>query len=69
MDFSWIRFIGHVKLNYTDKEIGRWTFVYFNKMYQHYKDMFDIELLLTKSGSTYRENDYKADHRGELFPD
>lgn len=37
------------------KETGRLTFTMFNKLYEHYKNNFDYEMLLAKSGTTYKE--------------
>ena len=37
----------------TDKEVGRLTVTTFNKLYKHYKDTFDLELMLTQSRTTY----------------
>ena len=68
IDFSWIYYIGHCKLLYSDHDIGRWTLCYFNKMYQHYKDTFDLEMQMQRNGLTYKEMQYKADHQGELIP-
>ena len=57
VDFSWFFFIGRAKLNLTTKEVGRLTFRMFGKLYKHYKDTFDIEMLLSKEGKTYAEID------------
>jgi hypothetical protein len=64
MDFSWYYFIGRKKLGLDHKEVGRLTLTLFNKLYQHYKDDFDIELRLKKSNITYEEvyrNSQKSD--------
>lgn len=50
----WFYFIGKTKLNLTFKETGRLTLYLFNKLYQHYKDNWDLEMLLFKSGKTYK---------------
>lgn len=41
------------KLNFSYKETGRLTLSLFNKLYQYYKDDFDLELQLRLSGTTY----------------
>ena len=51
----WFYFIGKTKLNLTFKETGRLTLYLFNKLYQHYKDNWDLEMLLFKSGKTYKD--------------
>lgn len=53
IDFSWFMFIGMTKLKFTRKECGRLTLTLFNKLYQHYKDNFDLELRMYQSGTTY----------------
>lgn len=50
----WFYFIGKTKLGLTFKETGRLTLYVFNKLYQHYKDNWDLEMLLFKSGKTYK---------------
>lgn len=42
------------------KETGRLTLTTFLKMYKHYKDTFDVEMSLYKSGTTYAEAEKKA---------
>ena len=37
------------------KETGRLTLHMFNKLYEHYKDSFDLEMRLTKANMTYKE--------------
>nr|DAP22058.1 MAG TPA: hypothetical protein [Caudoviricetes sp.] len=66
IDFSWFYFIGHKKLCLNNKEIGRLTITTFNKLYKHYKDDFDYELLLKTTNTTYEKahQDYIA---GELW--
>lgn len=39
----------------TDKEVGRLTLRTFNKLYQHYKDDFDMETRMRKANLTYEE--------------
>ena len=64
MDFSWYYFIGRNKLGLNYKEVGRLTLTLFNKLYQHYKNDFDIELRLKKSNITYEEV-YKNSQKNE----
>ena len=53
MDLSWFYQIGRTKLALTTKEIGRITITLFNKLYDHYKDNFDFEMMLEKTGTTH----------------
>lgn len=53
LDFSWYRFIAQAKLGLSFREVGRLTLGMFNRMWQHYKDNFDLELRLRWSGVTY----------------
>ena len=55
IDFSWFYFIGKAKLNLSFKETGRLTLVMFNKLYQHYKNTYDNELILQRQRMTYAE--------------
>lgn len=66
IDFSWFFFIGHKKLGLNNKEIGRLTITTFNKLYKHYKDDFDYELLLKTTNTTY-EKAYQDYIAGELW--
>ena len=50
---SWFYLIGRTKLALTTKEIGRITITLFNKLYDHYKDNFDFEMMLYKTGTTH----------------
>ena len=50
-----------------DKKSGRLTFRQFKKLYQEYKNTFDLELLLTASRTTYEELKKKADKAEEWF--
>ena len=54
IDFSWFYFIGKTKLGLSFKETGRLTIRIFNKLYQHYKDDWDLEMLMFKSNKTYK---------------
>lgn len=60
IDFTWFYFIGRTRLGLSFREVGRLTLNLFLKLYKHYKDTFDIELALTKSGTTYAEAERKA---------
>ena len=55
MDFSWFFFIGKTKLNLSFKETGRLTLRMFGRLYQYYKDDFDIEMNLWKGHKTYAD--------------
>ena len=55
MDFSWFFFIGKAKLNLSFKETGRLTLRMFGRLYQYYKDDFDIEMRLWQSHKTYAD--------------
>ena len=65
VDFSWLYFIGHCLLGYTDHEVGRMTFKRLMQMYKHYKNNYDFKL----SGKTYHELEEYIDHRGEFLPE
>ena len=55
IDFSWFYFVGKTKLNMSFQETGRLTLTMFNKLYSHYKDMWDFEMRLTHLNMTYSE--------------
>ena len=55
IDFSWFYFIGKVKLHMSFKETGRMTLTMFNKLYKHYKDDWDMEMLMRRAGMTYKK--------------
>ena len=67
IDFSWFYFIGKSKLGLTFRETGRLTLTLFNKLYQHYKNSFDLELRLKYTGTTYEEAYKKAEKAQEWF--
>ena len=67
IDFSWFYFIGKAKLNLSFKETGRLTIYMFNKLYDHYKDNFDIEMRLSKANVTYADAFNKAQESEEWF--
>lgn len=41
-------------MGFTFKEVGRLTLRKFNKMYQIYKNDFDMEMMLRNSNTTYQ---------------
>lgn len=51
----------------TYKETGRLTLVTFMKLYQHYKDDFDVELRLKNNNMTYEELYNKSQQNEEWF--
>ena len=51
----------------TYKEVGQLTLRKFNKLYQHYKNTFDIELTLYLSKTTYDGAMEKAIQDEEWF--
>lgn len=55
IDFTWFFFVGVNKLGLPPKAVGRLTIRTFFKLFQHYKDMFDAELALTRLQKTFRE--------------
>lgn len=67
IDFSWFYFIGKSKLGLSFSETGRLTLTLFNKLYQHYKDNFDLELMLEKTATTYEKLRKKARKSEEWF--
>lgn len=67
IDFSWYYFIGRAKLNLTIKETGRLTVTMFNKLFGHYKNMFDVEMRLTASNTTYSDAFKKQQQDEEWF--
>lgn len=67
IDFTWFYFIGRTKLGLTFKETGRLTLTIFNKFYQHYKDNWDLEMLMTVSRKTYKDVREKQQQSEEWF--
>lgn len=67
IDFSWFYFIGKTKLNLSFRETGRLTLKTFNKLYGHYKDDWDMEMLLTSSRMTYAQIRRKSQESEEWF--
>lgn len=66
-DLSWFYFIGKVKLGLSFKETGRLTLRTFNKLYQHYKDDWDLEMRLWNANMTYEEAFIKSQENEEWF--
>lgn len=67
IDFSFYYFIGRAKLGLTFKETGRLTLTTFNRLYQHYKNNFDLELRLKNANITYEEAYNKVNDQEEWF--
>lgn len=67
VDFTWFYFIGRTKLNLSFKEVGRLTLRTFNKLYQCYKNDFDMEMMLKKSNTTYQDLEKKQIEDEEWF--
>ena len=55
------------KLRFTYKEVGRLTLRTFNKLYQCYKNNFDLEMRLNKANMTYQEFEKKQMEDEEWF--
>ena len=56
-----------MKLRLTIKQIGRLTLTTFNKLYQHYKDDWDMEMRLTAAHMTYADAFKKSQEAEEWF--
>ena len=67
IDFSWFYFIGKTKLNMSFKETGRLTLTMFNKLYGHYKDMWDMEMQMSAAKCTYNRLWVKSQQDEEWF--
>lgn len=67
IDFSWYYFIGSAKLNLTLKETGRLTVTMFNHLFKHYRDMFDVEMRLKSSNTTYEDAYKRQNQEDEWF--
>jgi len=59
--------VGKTKLNLSFKETGRLTLRMFNRLYGHYKDMWDYEMRLTKVNMTHAEAFAKSQKDEEWF--
>lgn len=67
IDFSWFYFIGKTKLNLSFKETGRLTLNMFNRLHQHYKDNWDMEMQMVAAHMTYRALYIKSQQDEEWF--
>lgn len=67
IDFSWYYYIGRAKLMLTDKETGHLTLAAFNRLYSHYKDVWDMEMQMALTHTTYKELYAKARKSEEWF--
>ena len=67
IDFAWLYFIGKCKLGLSFKEVGRLTLRLFNKLYQCYKDNFDMEMRLKISNTTYADIKTKLQNQDKWF--
>ena len=67
LNFYWFYFVGRKKLNLTLNEIGHMTMKTFDRLYAEYKNDFDLELMLTKTRTTYRAAEEKALKSEEWF--
>lgn len=56
-----------LKMGLSIKQVGRMTLTLFNKLYDHYKNIFDFELMLNKAGTTYKEAHRQAQKSEEWF--
>lgn len=67
IDFSWFYFIGKTKLNLSLKETGRLTLNLFNRLYQHYKDNWDMEMIMAAAHTTYKTLYARSQQDDEWF--
>lgn len=65
IDFSWLLFIGHCLLGFSEKEVGRMTLRKLLSLYKHYKNNYDFQLKKV----TYAQLDEAIAHEGEWLPD
>ncbi len=56
---AWLFYTGRTRLNCTEEEVGRMSLVKFFRLYEVYKNMFDIEMLRTANRITYRSSTEK----------
>lgn len=54
-------------MGFTTKEIGRMTLTLFNKYYDQYRDLFDLEMYLDKTNTTYMKFNEKASETDKWF--
>lgn len=55
------------KFGLTPKQIGRMTLTLFNKLYDHYKNTFDFEMMLYKTGTTHKQAYEKSQESDKWF--
>lgn len=67
IDFSWYWYVGRAKLGLSFKETGRLTLRMFNKLYEHYKNDFDIEMRLKNANVTYADAFRKQREKEDWF--
>jgi lipopolysaccharide export system protein LptC len=67
IDFTFFYYIGKSKLNLSFKETGRLTYRIFSKLYQHYKDNFDLEMQMRYKNVTYKELYSRKQQEEEWF--
>jgi hypothetical protein len=67
IDFTFFYFVGKTKLNLSFKETGRLTYRLFSKLYQHYKNNFDLELQMKIKNVTYGELYNRQQQEDEWF--
>ena len=67
IDFTWFYFIGATKLGLSYREVGRITITLFNKLYSHYKNVFDLEARIHYARTTYADVEKKANAAEEWF--
>lgn len=67
IDFTWFYYIGKAKLGLSFTETGRLTLRTFFKLYEHYKNNFDLELTLKRNKQTYKEAEAQANKEQEWF--
>lgn len=60
INFSWIYAVCLTRLNIPYKQIGRLTYSQFDALYCEYKNLFDLEMLLTQSKTTYEKMEKQA---------
>jgi len=65
IDFSWLLFIGHCLLGFSEKEVGRMTLSKLLRLYKHYKIDYDFKL----SRVSYNELEERIAHDGEWLSD
>jgi hypothetical protein len=49
------------KLGYTEKQVGRMTFGKWSRLYQAYKDFYDMEMSMKNQGVRYCDIDKEED--------